>query len=220
MSRVHRNVACGIGTSAIVAIAVADTGMRNVFFSMGGRHPTLTGLGWIALLAPLAMLLAAAFADIGSWGARRLRAFYLAFTAAMGIGCSAILVAYPAADVVAGFAIAAVSFGALSAWGGATRRDLSGLGAACMMGLVGIILVCLVGGILGLGVQGVVCSAATVLVFAGLTASDTQDAKRRFMADPADGDRIAVWSALELYLDLVNLIQQCVQLVVAFNDDD
>jgi FtsH-binding integral membrane protein len=180
----------------------------------------LTALGWVALLSPLGMLLLAAFSDTGSWGTGRLRAFYFAFTAVMGIGCSATLIVFPAADVVAGFAIAAVSFGLLSAWGAATRRDLSGLGSACMVGLVGIVLVCLVGGIFGLGVQGVVFSAVTVLVFAGLTASDAQDAKRRFIADPTDGDRIALWSALELYLDLLNLVQQIIHLVAAFNSDD
>ena len=111
-------------------------------------------------------------------------------------------------------------FGALSLWGYTTKRDLSGFGSFLMMGLMGLVLAILVNMLLkafgvATGPMDFIISCAGVLIFAGLTAYDTQTIKE--MYDPMDDGTIAgckaVMGALKLYLDLINIFLLLLQLL-------
>jgi uncharacterized protein len=105
------------------------------------------------------------------------------------------------------FAITAATFGALSLWGYTTQRNLTAMGSFMFMGLVGIIIASLVNMFLASSGLAWVISVIGVLVFAGLTAYDTQSIKEMYspMDDGTVAGRKAVMGALRLYLDFINL---------------
>ena len=114
------------------------------------------------------------------------------------------------------FFITAASFGALSLYGYTTQRDLSGMGSFLMMGLFGIIIASLVNIWLGSSMLQFIVSVIGVLVFAGLTAYDTQRLKNEYVYGAADGEtmeRSAIMGALSLYLNFINLFTLLMQLL-------
>ena len=120
-------------------------------------------------------------------------------------------------SIVRVFFITAASFGALSLWGYTTQRDLSGMGSFLLMGLFGIILASLV----NLFMASAACCSSSisvvgVLVFAGLTAWDTQRLKTEYLYGAMDGEaaeRSAIIGALSLYLNFINLFTLLLQLL-------
>ena len=120
---------------------------------------------------------------------------------------SSIFLAYTGASITRTFFISAASFGALSLYGYTTQRDLSPIGSFLIMGVFGLVLAMIVNIFLKSTGLDFVISAVGVLVFAGMTAWDTQRIKE--MYDPQeDGTatgRKAVMGALQLYLDFINL---------------
>jgi FtsH-binding integral membrane protein len=113
------------------------------------------------------------------------------------------------------FFISAASFGALSLWGYTTQRDLTGMGSFLMMGLIGLILAMLVNIFLKSTQLDFIISCIGVLIFAGLTAWDTQKIKEMYdpMEDGTIAGRKAVMGALALYLDFINLFVFLLRLV-------
>ncbi|MDX2221793.1 MAG: Bax inhibitor-1/YccA family protein [Rhodospirillaceae bacterium] len=208
MLRVYNYMASGLLLSGIVAVLVSSTGLSSLFFQVTEGRLGYTGLGWVAMLAPLGMILAMSF------GAARmklvtLQALYWAFVATMGVGLAVALMVYTGESVIRTFFITAASFGALSLYGYTTKRDLSGLGTFFMMGLIGLILASLANIFFESTMLQFVISVVGVLVFAGLTAYDTQRIKNTyFMVDgtAAEGHS-AVMGAVSLYLNFINLFQ-------------
>jgi hypothetical protein len=125
----------------------------------------------------------------------------------LGLALMSILVIYTGSSVARTFFISAASFGALSLYGYTTQRDLSPIGSFLIMGLFGIILASLVNIFLGSQGLAFVISIVGVLIFAGLTAWDTQKIKEMYSAndDGTVAGRKAVMGALTLYLDFINL---------------
>jgi FtsH-binding integral membrane protein len=166
------------------------------------------------------MLLPLGFVLVLSFGIERLRPataqmlFWL-FAVSMGISLSTIFLVYTHTSIVRVFFITAAAFGGLSLWGYTTQRDLSAMGAFLMMGLIGIIIASLVNIFLGsTGLQFVV-SVLGVLIFAGLTAWDTQRLKSEYIYGRMEGEmaeRGAIMGALSLYLNFVNLFTFLLQL--------
>src|SRR5204863_9828153 len=114
------------------------------------------------------------------------------------------------------FFITAASFGALSVYGYTTQRDLSGLGSFLIMGLFGVIIASLVNLWLGSSMLQFIVSVVGVLIFAGLTAYDTQRLKNEYIYGSLDGEvmeRTAIMGALSLYLDFLNLFTMLLQLM-------
>ena len=134
-------------------------------------------------------------------------ALFMVYAALLGAALTSIFVAYTGASVARVFFISAASFGALSLYGYTTQRDLSAMGSFLIMGLVGILLAGIVNIFLQSGALGFVISAVGVLVFAGLTAWDTQRIKEMYdvQDDGSVAGRKAVMGALTLYLDFINL---------------
>ena len=127
--------------------------------------------------------------------------------ACSGSACASIFLVYTQASLTRVFFITAASFGALSLWGYTTQRSLDAMGSFLVMGLFGLFIAMLVNFFLASSALDFVISIAGVLIFAGLTAWDTQKIKEQYdpMDDGTVAGRKAVWGALILYLDFINL---------------
>lgn len=227
MLRVYNYLAAGIGLAAVLAYVVfsmavttdpaltAATLRNGVKLTAFGK--TMFASGWIMAikLAPLGLLLVLAFtAHRLSTGGTQLA--YWALVALIGIGASTAFIQYKLGSVGQVFAITSLSFAALSLYGYTTKKDLSGWGSFLFMGLVGIILA----GLANLWFQSsalqFAISCIGVLVFAGFTAYDTQRIKDEYymvLGDAAAMGKAAVWGALSLFLDFVNLFQMLLSLL-------
>ena len=210
MVRVYNYMASGLALSGIVAFGLFSSAeLASLFFQVErGFVVGLNMLGWVAILAPLGLLLLVSFrAQTMSVGA--VQAVYWAVTALMGVSLSLLLFRYTGASVARTFFITAAAFGALSLYGYTTKRDLSAFGKFLFMGLIGLILAGLVNMIWPSGTMSFIISAAGVLIFSGLIAYDTQKIKEQY-ADAWGTDtaeKVAIFGALSLYLDFVNLFQ-------------
>jgi FtsH-binding integral membrane protein len=147
-----------------------------------------------------------------SWMIDRLQpatalALFMVYAGLLGLMLSSVFLVYTGASITRVFFISAASFGALSLYGYTTQRSLSAMGSFLMMGLIGLIIAMVVNIFLKSSGLEFVISAAGVLIFAGLTAWDTQKIKE--MYDPQEDGTIvgrkAVMGALNLYLDFINL---------------
>jgi uncharacterized protein len=140
---------------------------------------------------------------------------FMLYAALLGVFLSTIFIQYTGASITRVFFISAASFGALSLYGYTTQRDLSAFGSFLMMGLIGLLLAMVVNIFWPNGMLGFIISVAGVLIFAGLTAYDTQKIKEMYDANE-DGTvtgRKAVMGALTLYLDFINLFLFLLRLV-------
>jgi FtsH-binding integral membrane protein len=131
----------------------------------------------------------------------------MVYAAALGLMLSSVFLAYTGASVTRVFFISAASFGALSLYGYTTQRNLSAFGSFLVMGLFGIMIAMLVNIFLKSTGLDFVISGLGVLIFAGMTAWDTQRIKEMYdpMQDGTVAGRKAVMGALQLYLDFINL---------------
>jgi len=180
-----------------------------------GKALFVSQLKWVVILAPLAMVF------VLSFGIERMRpataqiAFWI-YAALVGVSLGSIFMVFTHTSVVRVFFITAASFGALSLWGYTTQRDLTGMGSFLMMGLFGIILAGLVNMFMQSSMFQFVISAIGVVVFAGLTAYDTQRLKAEYLYGAMDGEteeRSAIIGALQLYLNFINLFTLLLQLL-------
>jgi FtsH-binding integral membrane protein len=148
-----------------------------------------------------------------SFGMERMRPataqmLFWVFAALMGVSLGSIFMVYTQTSITRVFFITAATFGALSLWGYTTQRDISGWGSFLFMGLIGVILASLVNLIWPNGMLQFVVSVVGVLVFAGLTAYDTQRLKNEYVYGQLEGEmreRSAIMGALSLYLNFINL---------------
>jgi FtsH-binding integral membrane protein len=210
MVRVYNYMASGLALSGIVAFAIYNfEGLQGIFFQVqAGRVVGLNLLGWIAIFAPLGLLLLTSFRaaqmSVGS-----VQAIYWAVTALMGVSLSLLLFRYTGASIARTFFVTAAAFGALSLYGYTTKRDLTAMGKFLFMGLIGLILAGLVNMIWPSGTLGFIISAAGVLIFSGLIAYDTQKIKEQYAEAWGSevAEKVAIFGALSLYLDFVNLFQ-------------
>jgi uncharacterized protein len=140
---------------------------------------------------------------------------FMLYAALLGVALTSIFVVYTGTSITRVFFISAASFGALSLYGYTTQRDLTAIGSFCTMGLFGIILASIVNMIWPSGMLSFAISAIGVLVFAGLTAYDTQKVKEVYdvQDDGTVAGRKAVMGALTLYLDFINLFLMLLRLV-------
>jgi FtsH-binding integral membrane protein len=210
MIRVYNYMASGLALSGIVAFGLfSSPDLAGLFFQIqAGRVVGLNGLGWVAILAPMGLLLLVSFRaaqmSVGS-----IQAVYWTVTALMGVSLSLLLFTYTGASVARTFFVTAAAFGALSLYGYTTKKDLTAMGKFLFMGVVGLILASIVNMIWPSGAMSFIISAAGVLIFSGLIAYDTQKIKDQYAnawgTDTAE--KVAIFGALSLYLDFVNLFQ-------------
>ena len=187
----------------------------NVYLTPLGYALFVSWLKWAVILAPLALVF------VISFGIERLRpamaqVLFWVFAALIGMSLASIFMVYTQTSIVRVFFITAASFGALSLWGYTTQRDLSGMGSFLIMGLFGVIIASLVNLFFQSSMLQFVVSVVGVLVFAGLTAWDTQRLKNEYIYGALDGEtaeRSAIMGALSLYLNFINLFTLLLQLL-------
>jgi FtsH-binding integral membrane protein len=213
MLRVYNYMATGLAISGLVAMAIVNTPLGNVFFQQvalpDGRvvmQPNL--LGMIGMFAPLAILLFSMF-RFQSMSARGAQIMYWAFVATQGISFSLLFAIYTGESLVRVFFITAASFAALSLLGYSTKKNLSAFGSFLFMGVIGLVIAFLVNIFLQSEMVLFIASAIGVLVFAGLTAYDTQRIKNTYYESMGHEvqTKAAVFGALSLYINFINLFQ-------------
>lgn len=211
MLGVYNKMALGLLVSAGLAWATsAWAPARNALFVVSdGRLSGYTLAGTILVFAPLMVLLGSAFL-MRNASARTASALYWSVVALIGASFGALALRYTGQSLASTFLVTATAFGALSLYGYTTKRDLTGIGAFLIMGVVGLLIASLVNLVLQSSLLMLMISGIGVLIFAGLTAHDTQRLKLTYYQ--LGGDKAALGSAtsfgaLSLYLDFVNLFQ-------------
>jgi FtsH-binding integral membrane protein len=217
MVRVYNYMLIGLGLTGVTAWITANTAFGNLFITqtmVNGQYSVgLTGLGLVALIAPLGLVLFLSF-RIQHMSVGAAQATFWGYAALMGIAITPVLLVYTGASVARVFFITAATFGAMSLWGYTTKRDLTGMGSFLFMGLIGIIIAMVVNMFMQSSMMMFVISVAGVLIFTGLTAYDTQKIKESYSvnADGTAAGRMAIMGALRLYLDFVNLFLMLLRL--------
>lgn len=204
MLKTYNLIAAGLAVSAASAYAVAETPLRSLFFA---QDNSMTILGLVGMFAPLAILLLASFGKIGnSLGA--VKGVYWSFVALQGIGLSLLISQNVGGSAAKALAMAGFTFAATSLYGYTTKRNLSGMASFMVIGLFGIIIASIVNIFMGSPAIDFAVSVIGIVIFAGLTAYDTQNLKESY-AESIGDDALATsryWSALSLYLNIINLV--------------
>jgi FtsH-binding integral membrane protein len=208
MNKVYGLMSVGMLLTAAVAWAVGtnETMVAAIFG---------TPLKWVVMFAPLIMVFAfSAMINRMSVAAAQL-AFY-AYAALMGLSLAFIFAVYTGTSIATTFLVTSIAFAGLSLYGYTTKRDLSGMGTFLMMGLIGLIVASIVNIFLASSAMAFAISVIGVLIFAGLTAYDTQSIKNEYIEHAAHGDeewlgKAAIMGALRLYLDFINMFMFLLQ---------
>jgi FtsH-binding integral membrane protein len=188
---------------------------RGLYLTTLGFYLFASPLKWAVILAPLGLVFFLSF-RVQSMRPATAQVLFWIYAAMVGVSLGSIFLIYTHTSVVRVFFITAASFGALSLWGYTTQRDLTGMGSFLIMGLFGIIIASLVNVFLGSTMLQWLISVVGVLIFAGLTAYDTQRLKTEYIYGAMEGDvleRSAIMGALSLYLDFLNLFTMLLQLL-------
>jgi len=214
MNKVYGTMSVGLLVTALVAWAVGSSdALLSVFRDPITLQPNI--LGWIAMFLPLGMvfLFGGMINRISAAGAQT---FFYVFAAAMGLSISWIFAAFTGISIAQTFLITAISFAGLSLWGYTTKKDISGWGSFLIMGVIGLIVASIVNIFLASPAIYFAVSILGVLIFAGLTAYDTQKIKTNYLAHAHAMDnewlaKSAIMGALNLYLDFINLFMFLLQ---------
>ena len=203
MIRVYNYMAGGVALTGVVAWLTYQYTLSNPAFAQALFGSPLV---YVLMLAPLAMVFFLSF-RIAHLQASTARLLFFVYAALLSLSLSTIFMAYTHASITRVFFVTAASFGALSLWGYTTQRNLDGMGSFMIMGLFGIIIASLVNLFLKSTGLDWTISVLGVLIFAGLTAWDTQQIKEFYspMDDGTVAGRKAVMGALKLYLDFINM---------------
>ena len=217
MLRVYNYMLVGLALTGATAWLTATTQFGDLFFqqSFSNGHPVigLSILGWVALLAPLGLVIFLS-ARIHAMSAATAQVTFLIYASIMGISLAPILLLYTGESIAQTFFITSATFGAMSLWGYTTKRDLTGMGSFLFMGLIGVVVAMVVNYFLHSTALAFAISIIGVLVFTGLTAYDTQSIKEMYVAndDGSVAGKKAIMGALRLYLDFVNLFLMLLRL--------
>lgn len=228
MLGVYNYMTLGLAVTGVVALAtnMLAVSATPTAYKMGGQYLTNFGaamygspLKWLVMLAPLAFIFIFSF-RVDRMSAASARNMFLAFAAVMGLSLSTALLVFTGASVTRAFFITAAAFGGLSLYGYTARRDLSAFGSFLVMGLIGLILASLVNVFVQSSAFQFGLSILSVLIFAGLTAWDTQAIKEMYYAsdDYETATKKSVNGALMLYLDFINIFQSILSLTGTRND--
>ena len=225
MIKVYNYMAIGLALTGIAALGMANlatTTDPSQAVAQFNNGILLTSIGaaiygsplqWVVMLAPLGLVFFLSF-RVHKMSVGAAQATFWVYAALVGVSLSSIFLIYTAESITRVFFISAASFGALSLYGYTTKRDLTGMGSFLLMGLIGLIVASIVNIFLGSSALAFAISAVGVLVFAGLTAYDTQKIKEMYYEgdDATTAGRKAIMGALALYLDFINLFLMLLRL--------
>ncbi len=214
MLKVYNLMAAGLALTGVVALLIASLPQSTLAVMYG------TPLKWLIMLAPVALVFFFSF-KIESMRASTAQTIFWVYAGLMGASLATVFLVFTGASVARTFFITAAAFAGLSLWGYTTKRDLSAFGTFLIMGLIGLIIASVVNIFLQSSMLQFVISAAGVLIFAGLTAWDTQKIKEMYWE--ADGHEVAakkaIMGALTLYLDFINLFMFMLQFLGVRRDE-
>ena len=205
MLSVYNYMASGVLLTGIIALGVANSSLINLIVNPATGQAT--PLFWIALFAPLAIVFALSF-GINRISAGTAQALFWAYAALVGVQFSSLFLVYTGTSIAQAFFATAAAFLGLSLYGYTTKRDLSAMGTFFLMGVVGLFIAILINLFLRSPGLDLAISAIGVLLFAGLTAYDTQKIKSIYLTVAGNGEamaKTAVIGALNLYLDFINM---------------
>jgi uncharacterized protein len=214
MLGVYNNMILGLAISGLVAmgtnmLATTTTAAGRMALTPLGQMLYVSPVKWLIMFAPLAFILFFSF-RMDRMSAATARLTFFAFAAVMGLSLSTILVVFKMGSIVQVFFITAAAFGCLSLWGYTTSKSLSGFGSFLIMGAFGLMIASIVNIFLGSSLLQMGISCIGVLIFAGLTAYDTQKLKEMYLYGGMDGEaeaKASIFGALTLYLDFINMFQ-------------
>jgi FtsH-binding integral membrane protein len=227
MNKVYGTMSVGMLITAAAAWAMA--GLSVTTDPAAAAAPMsdgtlLTGFGaalfasplrWVVMFLPLVMVFAFG-AVINRLSAAAAQLYFFVYALMMGVSLSWIFLVFTSYSIAQVFLITAIAFAGLSMYGYVTKRDLSGMGTFLMMGLIGLIVAMIVNIFLQSPAMMFAISVIGVLLFAALTAFDTQNIKNTYIAHAAHGDaewlgKAAIMGALNLYLDFINMFMFLLQ---------
>ena len=228
MSKVYGTMSVGMlitfaAAWAISGLAVTTDPAGATMALREGQY--LTGLGqalyasplkWLVMFAPLIMVFGFS-AAINKMSAATAQVMFYAFAFVMGLSISSIFLIFTGASIIQVFLITSIAFAGLSLYGYTTKKDISGWGTFLIMGVIGLIVASVVNIFLASDALTFAISAIGVLIFAGLTAYDTQRIKTDYVAHAQHGDtewlgKAAIMGALSLYLNFINMFMMLLQL--------
>jgi FtsH-binding integral membrane protein len=216
MNKVYATMSIGMLLTFAVAWAVGTSPQLLAVF----RDPVTLSpniLGWIVMFAPLIMVFAFS-AMINKLSAAAAQPFFYVFASVMGLSLSWIFVAFTGMSIAQVFLVTSIAFAGLSLWGYTTKKDISGWGSFLIMGVIGLIVASIINIFLGSPAIMFAISILGVLIFAGLTAYDTQSIKNEYIEHAAHADsewlqKSGIMGALRLYLDFINMFMFLLQLL-------
>ncbi|WP_347266812.1 Bax inhibitor-1/YccA family protein [Paracoccus sp. (in: a-proteobacteria)] len=224
MNKVYGLMAVGMLVTAGTAWGMAGLTLSDVptpyalgngkFLTEFGKTLFLSPVKWLVMFAPLVMVFAFG-AALNRLSVRGATTMFYVFSAVMGVSISWIFATYTSYSIVQTFIVTAIAFAGLSLYGYTTKRNLSAMGTFLMMGLIGLIIASIINIFLQSGAMQFAISAIGVLIFAGLTAHDTQNIKNTYL-QLANSDRdflgkAAIMGALQLYLNFLNMFMFLLQ---------
>jgi len=200
MLSVYNYMTSGVLLSGIVAMLFARSGMAFDVLVNGGL------LRWVIMLAPLGMVMWLSF-GINRMSTATAQILFWVFATVMGLSLSTIFLLYDLPSIATTFFATAAAFAGLSLWGYTTKKDLSAIGTFLVMGLFGLIVAMVINIFWQNTVFDLAISAIGVLIFAGLTAYDTQKIKSMYFAVAGTEfhGKAKIMGALTLYLDFINM---------------
>lgn len=215
MNKVYGLMAVGMGVTAVAAYGISTAAVTpDGQLSALGAAIYTSPLRWVIMFAPLLMVFAFG-AAINRLSVGAATGMFYAFAALMGLSISSIFLVYTSMSIVQTFLVTAIAFAGLSLWGYTTKKDISGWGSFLIMGVIGLIVASIVNIFLQSSGMQFAISVLGVLIFAGLTAYDTQNIKNTYLQmQGSDADFIgksAIMGALRLYLDFLNLFMFLLQ---------
>ncbi len=223
MNKVYGLMSVAMFITGIVAYFVgmdfarATAGQETQIFSVGLLQTMYTSpVRYIIMFAPLAVVFGfSAMINRMSMGTAQI--VFWAFSALMGLSISWIFAVFTGMSIATIFFATAIMFSSISIWGYTTQKDLSGWGSFLFMGLIGIIVASIINIWIGSSAIMFAVNIIGILVFAGLTAYDTQNIKNTYLAHAHHGDtewlgKSAIMGALNLYLNFLNMFMMMLSL--------
>jgi FtsH-binding integral membrane protein len=200
MLSIYNYMASGVLLSGVVALLFARSGMAEQIMH--------TPLRWLIALAPLGFVMAMSF-GVNRMKTSTLQALFWAFSVTMGLSLSAIFLIYTGPSIASTFFATAGAFAGLSLVGYTTKKNLSAMGSFLTMGVIGLLIAMVINMIWPMPGLGLAISMLGVLIFAGLTAYDTQQLKNMYaqVAGTEFAQKAVIMGALNLYLDFINMFQ-------------
>ncbi|MEX5727306.1 FtsH-binding integral membrane protein [Rhodovulum iodosum] len=225
MNKVYGTMSVGMLITALAAWSISGLAVSSVPTEYQiGANEYLTSFGaaiyasplkWLIMFAPLIMVFAFG-AVINRLTAAAAQLYFYGFAMLMGLSISSIFLVFTGYSIAQTFLVTAAAFAGLSLWGYTTKKDISGWGSFLIMGVIGLVIASIVNIFLGSPAVMFAISALGVLIFAGLTAYDTQKIKNDYLqhAHAMDSEwlgKSAIMGALNLYLDFINLFMFLLQ---------